>query len=95
MGTVIKRRTADGSFTFRGEIILRRDKEIVHRESRSFPKEKEARDWVTSRERQLKKPGALDILIARKVEKITVRQLIARYIAANKATMGKTKLNGL
>lgn len=95
MGTVIERKTADGSSTFRGEIILRRDKKIVHRESRSFPKEKDARDWVTSREKQLKKPGALDILIARKVEKITVRQLIARYIAANNAAMGKTKLNCL
>lgn len=95
MGTVIERKTADGSSTFRGAIILRRDKKIVHRESRSVPKEKDARDWVTGREKQLKKPGALDILIARKVEKITVRQLIARCIAANNAAMGKTKLNCL
>ena len=95
MGSVIERRTADGSPTFRGEIILRRDKKIVYRESRSFPKEKDARDWVSSREKLLRNPGVLDTVIARKVEKITVRQLIARYIAENNGAMGRTKLNCL
>jgi hypothetical protein len=31
MGTVIERKTAEGYPTFRGEIILKRDKKIVHR----------------------------------------------------------------
>ena len=95
MGTVIERKTADGSSSRRVEIILKRDKKIVHRVSRTFAKAEVARDWVDTRERLLRKPGVLETLIAREIVKVTVNDLVARHIAKNRVVMGKTGLTCL
>lgn len=86
MGTILARRRKDGTVGYTAQIVRKRGKEFLHREARTFDKEREARAWLRWREAQLDQPGAL----APKV-KATLADAIDRYLSETKKAPGKTK----
>lgn len=73
MATFQKRKKKDGSFSFRAIIRIYEQQEVVHSESKTFAKLKDAKLWATNREAQLNEGGRLP------QSKITVKELIEEY----------------
>ena len=88
MGTIKKRRRADGTTAHSAQILLTRDGVIVHRESKTFNDPKMAQGWIDKREKALGKPGGLE---AAKVGRETLKQAIDKYIATSRKKIGRTK----
>jgi hypothetical protein len=59
MGAIIPRKRADGSTAYTAQIILKRDRKIVHRETKTFDRGPAAAAWIKKRETELSKPGAV------------------------------------
>jgi integrase len=74
------------------KIIIKRDGTIIHRESKTFEREKAAAAWIAKREEELSKPGAIER--ARKSGK-TLSDAIDTYTAESLKELGKTKANTL
>lgn len=55
MATIRIRRRKDGSLAYLTEIRIKRDGEIIHRESKTFDRKGQARAWGVSREKRLAK----------------------------------------
>lgn len=87
MGTILARRRQQGGMAYMAKIILKRDKKVVHRESRTFETHKRAKDWLRDREAELAKPGALN----GEAPAVTLAQAIERYTADSRKKIGRTK----
>lgn len=87
MGTILKRPRADGTVAYLAKISIMRSGK-VHRESRTFDREKAAETWLEKRERELAKPGAID---AAQIASPTVGDAIDRYLATSRRGIGRTK----
>ncbi len=94
MGTIIERKRKDGSVAYLAQILLMRDRKIVHRESQTFDRRPAARGWIKKREAELSKPGAL---VGAKASRRnpTLADAIDRYISESTRAMGRTKLQVL
>lgn len=52
MATIRTRRRKDGSLAYLSEVRIKRDGEIIHRESKTFDRQGQARAWAESREKR-------------------------------------------
>ncbi len=55
MATIKTRQRKDGSLAYLSEVRVKRDGEIVHRESRTFDRRAQARAWAETREKKFTK----------------------------------------
>lgn len=69
-------------------IIIKRDKKISHRETRTFETHKRAKDWIRDREAELSRPGELDRM---NKPEATLADAIDRYTRESKRRIGRTK----
>lgn len=90
MGTILKRPRQDGSTAYLAQIAIMR-KGIVHRESRTFDREKIANTWIEKKEAELAKPGALSADGVARKEGATLADAIERYNSTSKKAIGRTK----
>ena len=88
MGTIIKRAKKDGTIAYTAQIRLKRDKTILHQESKTFEREQAAKLWMTRREAELAKPGALDAIRA---PDPLLKDVIDTYLKESIRDYGKTK----
>jgi integrase len=88
MGTINERRRRDGTIAYSAQILLTREGEIVHRESRTFNDRAMAQGWLNRRETELEKPGGIE---AAKIGKETLGDAIDKYIATSRKEIGRTK----
>jgi integrase len=88
MGSILARRRKDGTVGYTAQIVRKRGKEFLHRENKTFSKEREAKAWLRWREAQLDQPGALDAL---QQPKVTLAEAIDRYLRESTKTPGRTK----
>ncbi|QZA80279.1 integrase [Deefgea piscis] len=77
MATITKRTGRDGTLSFRAQVRVKRDGKVIYSEVKTFEKEKLAKDWAAKVEASLKADGAID---RRKIARLTVGQLLRRYI---------------
>ena len=59
MATIRTRRRRDGSLAYLSEIRIKRDGQVVHRESKTFDRMGQARAWAATREKRLAKVDLL------------------------------------
>ncbi|CAE6899297.1 tyrosine-type recombinase/integrase [Paraburkholderia domus] len=85
MGTITPRTTQSG-VVYTAQIRLKRGGKVVHSESKTFERKAIAQKWMTSREAELQRPGALnagpDPLLS---------AVITKYLTESAGPMGKTK----
>ncbi|CAN7638723.1 site-specific integrase [Paraburkholderia terricola] len=85
MGTITPRTTQSG-VVYTAQIRIKRGGKVVHSESKTFERKAIAQKWMTSREAELQRPGALttgpDPLLS---------AVITKYLAESVGAMGKTK----
>ena len=88
MGTITKRKRADGSVAHMARIRIKEGGAVVHSETETFDREPAARLWLKNREAELAQPGALDKL---KAPDPTFAETIKKYVAESRKAIGKTK----
>lgn len=88
MGTVIPRKRKDGTTGYSAQIVIKAEGRIAHRETKTFDRRQAAAAWLEKREKELKRPGALD---AAKAGNPTLADAIDRYIAESRKEIGRTK----
>lgn len=91
MGTIVARKSADGTTSYRAQIRLKKAGQIIHSESRTFSKRAMAQAWLSKREAELEKPGALAAL---KHKGLLLKELIEDYrreVADVPGAFGRTK----
>lgn len=88
MGTILARRRKDGSIGYTAQIVRKQGKIFLHRENKTFDKEREAKSWLRLREAELDKPGALDDL--RKPDP-SLADVIDKYTSESEKEIGRTK----
>lgn len=78
MATIRTRQRSDGSVAFLAEIRIKRDGDLVHRESRTFDRRAQANAWAKSREKALAKtePPTNNRPLA---VSTTLRELLRKY----------------
>lgn len=85
MGTITQR-TTKGGIVYTAQIRIKRSGKVIHSESRTFERKAHAQKWMTAREAELQKPGALitgpDPSLA---------SVIRKYLDESTKVMGKTK----
>lgn len=69
------------------KIILKHQRQVIHRESQTFETHRAARDWIRDREAELSKPGMID----RTQATATLADAIARYTDDSRKQIGRTK----
>lgn len=85
MGTITQR-TTKGGLVYTAQIRLKRSGKIIHSESRTFERKAIAQKWMTAREAELQKPGAINA-----GPDPTLSEVIKKYLAETTARMGNTK----
>lgn len=91
MGTIVARKRKDGSTGYTAQILRKKGGAIVWREARTFDKQREAKAWLTHREAELGRPGAIEAEKEKaKGDKPTLADAIDRYAKEHKG-MGRTK----
>lgn len=90
MGSIMQRKRQDGSVVYRAQIIIKKAGEILHQESKSFPKKTAAKNWMERREAELRSFGGLEREKDKRAQK-TVGTLIDLYLADAGDRIGKTK----
>lgn len=85
MASTRKVSRADGATVYRAQIVIKKNGEIVHRESKTFDKKKTADDWGKRREIEIQ---TTEVYKTR--EKLSVADVIAKYDDEFKPT-GRTK----
>lgn len=88
MGTILARKRKDGTTGFTAQIVKKQGGKIVHREAKTFNREREAKAWAAFRETELDKPGAIDHL--RRDDPI-LADVIDRYVRESKDDFRRTK----
>jgi hypothetical protein len=61
MGTIITRKRKDETEGHTAQIVIKKGGVIVHREAQTFDRKQAASAWLERREKELAKPGALDV----------------------------------
>jgi hypothetical protein len=92
MGTINARKRADGSTAYSAQLLIMRERQIVHRESRTFNDRAMAQSWIAKREKELATPGGLE---AAKVGRETLGEAIEKTIATSQKQMGRSKAHVL
>lgn len=90
MGSIIERPRKDGSVAYMAQILLMRDRKIVHRESRTFDRRPAAAAWIKKREAELEQPGGLDAA-RRDRRNPTLADAINKYVGESAKEIGRTK----
>lgn len=88
MGTIVARQRQNGSTAYMAKITLKREGKVIHREAKTFDRRAAAVSWVTLREDELAKPGAVDLA---KVGHPTLADAIDKYTGDSRKKIGKTK----
>lgn len=88
MGTIVTRQRKDGTKAFLAKISIMREGKIVHRENKTFDRRPAAAGWISKREEELAKPGALDRV---KKGRITLADAIDKYTTESFDGIGRTK----
>jgi integrase len=89
MASIRKRTRADGTTVFTAEIVVKKQGIIVHRESKTFNKQKLAKDWAIRRETELQETE-----VYKRPNRKTIRELIHEYLDKYPQNPG-SKLNQL
>lgn len=84
MGTILARRRSDGTVAYMGKIIIRQAGRVIHRESRTFDRQREAKAWLAARETEIATAGPPQ-------PSATLRDAIRRYIDESRREIGRTK----
>jgi integrase len=74
MASIRKRIKTDGSVAYIAEIIIKRNKQILHRESRSFSSQKLAKAWASRREIELENTAVYG-----KQQTLKIAELLQEY----------------
>lgn len=69
------------------KIILKHQRQVIHRESQTFETSRAAKDWIRDREAELSRPGMID----RQNATATLADAIDRYITETRRQIGRTK----
>lgn len=85
MGTITQRTTKSG-VVYTAQIRLKRAGKVVHSESKTFERKAIAQKWMTSREADLQRPGALNA-----GPDPSLSTVITKYLNESAGPMGKTK----
>jgi len=88
LGTITKRKRADGSVAHMARIRIKDGGVVVYSETDTFDRESAAKLWIKNREAELSKPGALEKL---KAPDPTLAEAIKKYVAESRKAIGKTK----
>ncbi|WP_421930011.1 site-specific integrase [Nitratireductor rhodophyticola] len=88
MGTIVTRQRKDGTKAFLAKISIMREGKIVHRENKTFDRRPAAAGWISKREEELAKPGALERV---KKDRITLADAIDKYTTESFDEIGRTK----
>ena len=92
MATIRTRRRSDGSLAYLSEIRIKRDGQVVHRESKTFDRMGQARAWSATREKRLAK---VDLVKkpTRTPGNAKLREVLQRYRkeVSEVRPMGRTK----
>lgn len=78
MASIIARPRKDGTKSYRVQIVIKKKGEIIHRESETFSKKKDAELWAKKREVKLAAPGEVEKAQKSKA-RVTVKKLIELY----------------
>ena len=96
MATIRTRKRRDGSLAYLSEVRIKRDGEIVHRESRTFDLLGQAKAWAESREKALSKkkgePKPVPIVMRAKLDKVLERY---RTEVSEVRPMGRSKTSNI
>ena len=87
MATIIERKRGDGSKFFTAQIVIKRDGR-AHREAKSFDRKQAAGAWAERREKELRRPGALE---RAGKDDPKLGDVIERYLQESEKKNGKTK----
>jgi hypothetical protein len=86
MGTIVGQTRKDGSKAFTAQIVIKKDRVIVHREAETIDRKQAANAWIVKREAELKRPDGL-----RQKEDPMLAAVIDRFIAESKNLVLGTK----
>lgn len=75
MASIRKQTRADGTVSYRAEIVIKKHGIVIHRESKSFAKSKLAKDWGMRREVELQEQS-----VYKTKDRLPIMEVIARYI---------------
>jgi len=93
MGTITERKRAKGNVVYKAEIVIKKNKIILHRESKTFNDRAVAKKWIKIREGQLEKDTVYD-----KKKTAYIKDLINTYIEmyhTEDTPFGRSKLYDL
>lgn len=88
MGSILPRKRKDGSTGYTVNIRIKRNGQIIHRESETFDREQAAKVWMKKRESELALPGALE---STKTKDPLLSDVIDQYSLEKLKEHGKTK----
>lgn len=88
MGTITARKRKDGSIGYMARVRVVRDGESYH-ETETFDRRPAAAAWISKRERELSKPGA--VAKSRNDDPTTLAKVIDRYVEESVKGVGRTK----
>lgn len=93
MATITTRSKADGSLSYRAMIRIKQKGKVIFQESKTFSRENAAKRWGKKRELELEDDSTLNKSIHSKSHKITVGQLVKKYVDVVKpiTKWGKSK----
>lgn len=96
MATIRTRQRSDGSVAFLAEIRIKRDGDLVHRQSRTFDRRAQANAWAESREKALAK-SAPPTNNRHLVAGTTLRELLKKYReeVSEVRPMGRSKASSI
>lgn len=90
MASIRSRKKQNGDTTHLAEIVIKRNGQILHRDSRSFPKKSQAEAWGKKREQELRDEETPS---PSKPEKLIISDLIDEYLT--RYSSGRTKESDL
>ena len=93
MATISTRQRKDGSLAYLTEVRVKRDGEIVHRESRTFDRRAQAKAWAESREKKFARESPT-AKRPQRVTQTTLRHVLRRYReeVSEVRPMGRSKM---
>ncbi len=86
MGTILSRPRKSGGTAYMAKIILKRNSQVIHRETKTFETHRAAKDWIRDREAELSQPGAFEKPVA-----VTLRVAIDKYMTDSRKQIRRTK----
>jgi integrase len=85
VGTITQRTTKSGT-VYTAQIRIKRSGKVIHSESKTFERKAHAQKWMTAREAELQKPGALTT-----GPDPSLASVIKKYLDESTGPMGTTK----